>query len=221
MSHWLEGRVVERRAWTDQLLSLQVDAPALTFVAGQFARLGLPAPPGSKDPILGRPYSFVNPPQRAPHEFYFTVLPHGPLTPRLAGLVPGDPIWVLDRANGFFSVPEIPAASVLWCLATGTGIGPFLSMLRTEDAWDKFDEIVLVHAVRRIAELSYGDVIGSIATERGARFRFASFVSREAHLGSLSGRIPDALEDGRLEQAVGVALGADNAHAMMCGNPDM
>src|SRR3954471_17268210 len=198
MSHWLEGRVVGRQAWTGQLLSLKMEAPALTFVAGQFARLGLPAPPGSKEPMLGRPYSFVNPPQCAPHEFYFTVLPQGPLTPRLAALRVGDPVWVLDRANGFFSVPEIPAAPVLWCLATGTGVGPFLSMLRTEDAWDKFEQVVLVHAVRRIAELSYGDVIGSIGTERGARFRFASFVSREAHAGSLSGRIPDALDDGRL-----------------------
>ena len=221
MSHWLEGKVVGRQAWTGQLLSLQVDAPALTFVAGQFARLGLPAPPGSKEPMLGRPYSFVNPPQRAPHEFYFTVLPHGPLTPRLAALSIGDPVWVLDRANGFFSVPELPAARVLWCLATGTGIGPFLSMLRTEDAWEKFEDIVLVHAVRRTDELSYGDVIEGIARDRGARFRFASFVSREAHPGSLSGRIPGALEDGRLEQAVGLPLAADNAHAMMCGNPDM
>src|SRR3954471_9840590 len=109
MSHWLEGRVVGRQAWTGQLLSLQMEAPALTFVAGQFARLALPAPPGSKEPMLGRPYSFVNPPQRAPHEFYFIVVPGGPLSPRLAELQPGDALHLGPRANGFFSIGEVPA----------------------------------------------------------------------------------------------------------------
>ena len=95
MSHWIEGKVTGKRQWTERLFSLQVDAPALTFVAGQFARLALPAPPGSKEPMLGRPYSFVNPPGRAPHEFYFNVLPEGPVSPRLAALAPGAPLWLL------------------------------------------------------------------------------------------------------------------------------
>ena len=103
MSHWIEGKVTGKRQWTERLFSLQVAAPELTFVAGQFARLALPAPPGAKEPMLGRPYSFVNPPQRAPHEFYFNVLPEGPLSPRLAALKPGAPLWLLERANGFFS----------------------------------------------------------------------------------------------------------------------
>ena len=131
MSQWLEGRVAARRDWTDSLHSLEVEAPELTFVAGQFARLALPAPPGEKDPMLGRPYSFVNPPHAPRHEFYFNVVPGGPLSPRLAALEAGDPIWLGARANGFFSVPEVPQAEALWCLATGTGIGPFLSILRT------------------------------------------------------------------------------------------
>ena len=166
MSHWIEGKVTGKRQWTERLFSLQVDAPALTFVAGQFARLALPAPPGSKEPMLGRPYSFVNPPGRAPHEFYFNVLPEGPLSPRLAALEPGAPLWLLERANGFFSMPEVPSAAVLWCLATGTGIGPFLSILRTADPWEKFERVVLVHAVRFAQDLSYRDVIAEIATAR-------------------------------------------------------
>src|SRR5437764_4547156 len=118
MAAWVEGRVAGKRQWTNALYSLQVSAPEVTFNAGQFARLALPAPPGSKEPMLGRPYSFVNPPQEKPHEFYFNVLPAGPLSPRLAALEPGEPTWLLDRANGFFSVAEIPATSALWCLAT-------------------------------------------------------------------------------------------------------
>jgi len=124
MSKWIEGKVVGKKRWTERLFSLQVAAPALTFVAGQFARLALPASPGSKEAMLGRPYSFVNPPEDAAHEFYFNVLPEGPLSPRLAALEGDDSVWLLDRANGFFCIGELPDAAALWCLATGTGLGP-------------------------------------------------------------------------------------------------
>ena len=92
MSSWLEGRVAARKAWTDKLHSIEVEAPGLAFTAGQFARLALPAPPGAKEPMIGRPYSFVNPPGAPRHEFYFAVVPDGPLSPRLAALEPGDPL---------------------------------------------------------------------------------------------------------------------------------
>ncbi len=215
MAAWVEGRVAGKRHWTQSLFSLQVDAPEVTFVAGQFGRLALPAPAGQKDPMLGRPYSFVNPPQRQPHEFYFIVLPNGPLTPRLAALDVGDPVWLGPRANGFFSISEVPAADVLWCLATGTGIGPYLSMLRSDDPWLKFERVVLVHAVRTAEELTYHDAIAEIGGS------FVSFVSREPHPDSLECRIPAAIADGRLEARTGIALSPENSHAMLCGNPAM
>ena len=96
MAAWIEGRVTGVRRWTDDLRSVQVDAPAVTFVAGQFARLALPAPAGEREPMVGRPYSFVNPPHRAPHEFYFIVVPGGPLSPRLAALEPGGLVIVSE-----------------------------------------------------------------------------------------------------------------------------
>ena len=104
MSKWVESTVVGKRRWADRLYSLQVDAPEVTFVAGQFGRLALPAPPGSVEDMIGRPYSFVNSHGTRQHEFYFITLPDGPLTPRLGALEPGDKIWLLPRANGFFSV---------------------------------------------------------------------------------------------------------------------
>ena len=138
MSKWVQGTVTGNVRWTDRLHSLQVEAPEVTFVAGQFGRLALPAPPGSKEEMLGRPYSFVNAPGSAPHEFYFVTCRRGPLSPRLAALAPGEPVWLLRNANGFFCVGEVPDADVLWCLATGTGLGPFLSILRTPEPWAKF-----------------------------------------------------------------------------------
>ena len=144
MSAWVEGRVAGRRRWSDSLYSLQVDAPQVTFIAGQFARLALPAPPDAKEPMIGRPYSFVNPPASQPHEFYFIILPEGPLSPRLAVLNAGDSVWLAPRANGFFSIGETADAESLWCLSTGTGIGPFLSKRRTDHPRHKFARVVHV-----------------------------------------------------------------------------
>jgi ferredoxin--NADP+ reductase len=221
MSKWVEGRVVGKLQWTERLYSLQVEAPEVTFAAGQFGRLALPAPPGSAEEMIGRPYSFVNRPGTQPHEFYFITLPEGPLTPRLAALAPGDRIWLLPRANGFFSISEVPPADVLWCLATGTGIGPFLSILRTVEPWEKFGRIVLVHAVRFAGELTYRDVTATIAAAHPGAFTAIPVVSRGTHPDALPGRIPDLIRDGQLEARAGLALTAANSHAMLCGNPAM
>ncbi len=221
MSKWVQGTVIGNKRWTDRLHSLQVSAPEVTFVAGQFGRLALPAPPGSKEEMLGRPYSFVNAPGEAPHEFYFVTVPDGPLSARLAALAPGDSAWLLRTANGFFSVAELPDADALWCLSTGTGLGPFLSILRTPDPWARFGRIVLVHAVRHARELSYRDVIAGIAAAHPGAFTHVPMVSREVHAGALAGRIPDAIGDGRLESRAGLALAAENSHVMLCGNPAM
>jgi len=221
MTAWVEGRVAAVRRWTDELCSLMVDAPAVTFSAGQFARLALPAPAGARDPMLGRPYSFVNPPHRAPHEFYFILVPGGPLSPRLAALEPGDSVWLLPRANGFFTIAEVAPAEALGCLSTGTGIGPFLSMLRTDEPWQKFGRVALVHGVRHARELTYQDAIAEIRATRGGAFTYVPMVTREAHAGALAGRIPAAIADGRLEARASLALGAENAHVMLCGNPAM
>jgi len=221
MTSWVEGKVAGMRRWTDALYSLRVSAADVTFVAGQFARLALPAPPGSKEPMLGRPYSFVNPPHVSPHEFYFIVLPDGPLSPRLAALDVGESVWMLPRANGFFGIAEVPEADALWCIATGTGIGPFLSILRTDDPWTKFSRVVLVHATRYGNELTYREEIAGIARERAGTFAYVPMVSRDSVAGALTGRIPAAIADGRLEARAGVPLTAANAHAMLCGNPAM
>jgi len=149
------------------------------------------------------------------------VLPDGPLTPRLAALDIGDPVWLAPRANGFFSISEVAQAEVLWCLSTGTGVGPFLSMLRTEEPWSKFERVVLVHAVRNAEELTYRDEIDGIASAHPGAFSFVPFVSRQVHPGALDGRIPAAIADGRLEARTGIALSPSNSHAMLCGNPAM
>jgi ferredoxin--NADP+ reductase len=223
---WLEGRVIENRRWTEALWSLRVEAPPLGFEAGQFVRLALDAKPGDAGSRIARPFSFVNPPGDPVLEFYGITVPEGPLSPRLARLKPGERLFVAPNPAGFLVLSEVPEAQSLWLISTGTGIAPFLSMLRTEAPWKRFRDVVLVHAVRHAEELVYQDLLDKIKADKGRQFHYVSFVSREAAPGSLAGRIPQAIRDGRLEQAAGVALTRKDSstigsHAMLCGNPDM
>ena len=209
---WLEGTVAGNRHWTEALFSLKVEAPRLAFQAGQFVRIALDI--GGER--IARPFSFVNPPQDPVLEFYGIVVPQGPLSPRLEKLAAGDRLYVASNPAGFLVLSEVPDAETLWLVSTGTGIAPYLSILRTDAPWARFRNVVLVHAVRHARELVYRDLITAMP-----RLRYVTFVSREAHPGSLPGRIPAAIRDGRLEAAAGVALDAASSHVMLCGNPQM
>lgn len=211
MSKWLEGRVLENRHWTDALFSLRVEASRLPFEPGQFVRIGI-------EPALVRPFSFVNPPEDPVLEFYGIVVPEGPLSPRLARLKAGDRMVVATNPAGFLVLREVPDAETLWLVSTGTGIAPFLSILRTETPWRRFRNVVLVHAVRHAHELTYQAMIREI--QKDHPLRYVTFVSREPHAGSLAGRIPAATRDGRLEAAAGAKFD-ERCHVMLCGNPEM
>ena len=207
---WLGSTVIENRQWSDTLFSLRVEGASLRFQAGQFVRIALDMD-GQR---VARAFSFVNPPHDPMLEFYGVIVPQGLLSPRLARLAAGDTLQVASNPAGFLVLSEVPQAETLWLVATGTGIAPFLSVLRTDEPWQRFRKVVLVHAVRHARELTYRDVIA------GTRAHYVTLVSREAHAGSLAGRIPAALRDGRLEAAAGVAIDA-RSHFMLCGNPDM
>ncbi|MBM3345826.1 MAG: ferredoxin--NADP reductase [Betaproteobacteria bacterium] len=214
---WAEGMVVSQRHWTDTLLSLQVMAEVAEFEAGQFTRLSLDI--GGE--VITRPYSFVNAPGERPLEFYYGIVPGGPLSPALARLAAGDRILVATAPAGFLVLSEVPDADTLWLLATGTGIGPFLSMLGTETPWRRFRRVVLVHAARLARELAYRDKLAALASRHGERLRVVHMLSREPAADVLTGRIPQAIADGRLERAAGLALDAAGAQVLLCGNPGM
>ena len=211
MSNWLTGRVVENRHWTENLFSLRVEGVPLRFQAGQFVRIALDV--GGER--VARAFSFVNPPDDPMLEFYGVIVPQGPLSPRLARLQAGDALHVAPNPAGFLILSEVPEAETLWLVSTGTGLAPFLSIVRTPAPWQRFRNVVVVHAVRYARELAYRDVISATPA------KYVSFVSRETAPGSLAGRIPAAIADGRLEAAAGVALTPGNSHVMLCGNPEM
>jgi ferredoxin--NADP+ reductase len=208
---WLTGRVIESRHWTDTLFSVRVADAALSFEAGQFVRIALDIN-GAR---VARAFSFVNPPDDPVLEFYGVIVQEGPLSPRLAKLNAGDALYVAPNPAGFLVLAEVPDAETLWLIATGTGLAPFLSILRTETPWRRFRNVVLVHAVRYANELTYKEVISATPA------RYVTFVSREPAPGSLTGRIPAAIADGRLEKAAGLRLTPQTSQVMLCGNPQM
>ena len=217
MSNWIQGQVAGIRQWTNNLFSLQLSADIQPFTAGQFTKLALDI----DEKKVSRPYSFVNAPHQLPLEFYFITLPDGPLTTRLSQLDIGDDVWILSRPAGFFTLREVPAADHLWLLATGTALGVFLSILRTAEPWTRFKKIILVHAVRTANELTYQDELASLLETYPQQFQMIPFVSREKADYALMGRIPAAIEDGRLESRAGIAFNAQTSQVMICGNPDM
>ncbi len=217
MSEWIQASVVERIRWNEELVSLRFEADLEPFHAGQFVLAGMDV----EGERIGRPYSMVNAPDEAPHEIYFNVVREGPLSPRLAQLETGEQFWVAPTANGFLTLDEIPNARTLWLLATGTAIGPFLSILKTAAPWSRFENVVLGHSVRTRDELSYQETIHEIQQLHPTQFQFVPFITRESGDSHLCERIPACIESGTLEQKTGLKLTPEDAHVMLCGNSGM
>ena len=215
-SSFVKGRVLENKHWTEHLHSLRIEAKIELFTAGQFGKLALDVD-GER---VARPYSFVNAPHEAELEFYSSVVPGGPLSPLLAALKSGDKVWVSNKGSGFLVLDEVPEGKYLWLLATGTALGPFLSILKTDEPWRRFERVALVHAVRRAEDLSYRDVIAQIKRAHPDSFVTIPFVSREKVDFAVHGRIPAAIKDGSLEERAAMPFNQDS-QVMICGNPNM
>jgi len=216
MADWLTGKVVEKKRWNERLFSLSIRCDFNTFESGQFVRVALDI----EGERVARPYSLVNKPDDEYLEIYFNIVEEGPLTPKLAGLESGDEIFVTDRANGFLTVTEVPECRYLWMLATGTGVGPFLSMLKNKDVWQRFEKVVLGYSVRDLSELAYQQQITVIENQRERQFSFVPFVTREKVDGAINQRITESIEDDSLEKRTGIIIDEDS-HIMMCGNSAM
>jgi ferredoxin--NADP+ reductase len=211
--------------WNDRLLTFTTTRPPnYSFIAGQYARLGLDDGSG----IVWRAYSMTSSPAQEHLEFYGIIVPDGRFTSRLKALKPGDNLLVEKQSYGFMTADRFKDGEDLWMLATGTGIGPFISMLRDRQVWQQFRNLVLVHGVRHADEFAYRDELTRLAMQPppGAvgRLRFLRLLTRDpaaAADGTLSGRITTLLENGTLEQAAGMSINETGSRIMMCGNPDM
>jgi ferredoxin--NADP+ reductase len=218
MAQWLNATITNRTDWNEHLFSLRFtcsDFPK--FTAGQFTKLGI-----EKDSqVISRPYSLIANPVQQDYEIIAVTVEDGMLSPLLHQLRVGDRIKIMSPATGFLVLDEVPKSRDLWLLATGTGVGPFLSILMTKEAWDKYDNIILVYGARFSHDLAYRSLIESILSEYPDRFHFVSVISRESHLGSLQGRFPELLDAGLIQNKVGLDIDAHKSQVMLCGNPAM
>ncbi|ACY53824.1 ferredoxin--NADP reductase [Vibrio diabolicus] len=215
------AKVEKRIDWTGELFSLRVSGAPLTFKAGQFTKLALLDDEGKP---ISRAYSVVNAPSEQFDwlEFLIVADPQGQLSPRLQKLKSGDSIYVGETAHGDLIHDSIPKqAHDLWLLSTGTGIGPFLSLLDDINLPPHNERIVLVHAVRYEKDLVYKYLIEQLQQRYEGRLKYIPIVSREVVDGQLQGRIPELIESGRLSNAADVPFSAQSSFVMMCGNPQM
>jgi ferredoxin/flavodoxin---NADP+ reductase len=225
-----EEPVVWIHHWNPSLMSLRVRRdPSYRFVPGQFARIGLKSNDAKEDgEIIWRAYSIVSAPNEAFLEFFLVVVPTGAFSARVAKLKLGDTMLVDKVAQGFLTADRFKNGRDLWLMATGTGLAPYISMVRDGTVSQQFENIVIVQSVRERADLAYVEELTVLSQEQGeegevprARLQFVNTLTRDHLDGALQGRIPTLITSGALETNTGLALTDENSRFMLCGNPEM
>jgi len=219
-----QEKVVDVHHWNDSLFSFRTTRdPGLRFDSGQFIMVGLPL---DGRPLL-RAYSFASANWEETLEFFSIKVPDGPLTSRLQHLAPGDEVLVSQKPTGSLLIHDLHPGPRLWLFATGTGLAPFLSIIKDPDTYERFDEVILCHGVRYIDDLAYRrylteelpnhEILGDMI---GARLRYYPAVTREAF--EHRGRLTHLIESGRLTGDLGLpAIDPENDRAMLCGSQAM
>jgi ferredoxin--NADP+ reductase len=224
--------VTSVRHWTDQLFSFRVSRPAsLRFRSGEFVMIGLMGDPhpetGKQKPLL-RAYSIASPAWDDELEFYSIKVQDGPLTSKLQHIQPGDQIILRPKPVGTLVHDALLPGKRLWFFATGTGFAPFASLLREPETYESFDEVVITHTCRDVAELEYGRLLIEelkademmhelIGKENLDKIRYYPTTTREKS--AKMGRITHLLEDGTVFRDLGIeGISADTDRAMVCGS---
>ena len=173
--NWIESKVIDQIKWTNDLVSIKFENKIPPYTAGQFTKIGLKI----DGELVSRPYSLVSSPKEDFLEVIYVNVPDGKLTPKLHALKKDDVIYVMDKPSGFFIMDEVPDGDKLWLIATGTGLGVFISLLKTDSPWKRFKEIILIHGVRTAGELAYQDQIEQFKEQHPDQLKYIQTVTRE------------------------------------------
>ena len=178
------------------------------------------------DGYVFRAYSVASSPYDEFIEFFSVVIPEGEFTSKVNHIQVGDSLLLNTTPFGYLTLAryQLPLPNDLWLLATGTGLAPFLSILKTIEVWQQYQRIILVYSARTSQELAYQaeiDAIKSIYGDNGAAFVFLPIVTREADYAGEKARIPNLILSGKLTELVGQKLDKERSHVMLCGNPQM
>lgn len=222
-AHLPDAQIVTQvKHWTDRLFSFRVTRPkSLRFRSGEFVMIGLMG--DNVKPLL-RAYSIASPAWDEELEFYSIKVPDGPLTSRLQHITVGDEIILRPKPVGTLVHDALLAGKRLWLLATGTGFAPFASLLREPETYEKYDQVIMMHTCREVAELAYGrELVDGLADDPligemvAGKLLYYPTTTREPspHMG----RITDNLTSGKVFADLGLpAINPSDDRAMVCGS---
>lgn len=217
-------RVLSVHHWNDTLFSFKTTRdPALRFHNGHFVMIGLEV---EGKPLM-RAYSIASANYEENLEFLSIKVPDGPLTSRLQHLKEGDTILVSRKPVGTLVVDDLLPGKHLYLFATGTGLAPFMSIIKDPEVYERFDKVILVHGVRWVSELAYADYIQNELPANEffgdmvqGKLVYYPLVTREPYVNQ--GRITNAIESGKLWRDLGLPeLNPQSDRAMLCGSPHM
>jgi ferredoxin/flavodoxin---NADP+ reductase len=224
MSAFNEEKVLSVHHWTDRLFTFTTTRDqSLRFSNGHFTMIGLRV---NNKPLL-RAYSIVSANYEEHLEFLSIKVPDGPLTSRLQHIQVGDTIIVGRKPTGTLVIDYLLPGKRLYLVSTGTGLAPFMSIIRDPDTYERFDQIILMHGVRQVDELAYHDVLvehlpkheflGELVT---SKLRYYPTVTREQYRNT--GRVTKLIESGKVFSDLGMPpLDPANDRVMICGSPAM
>ena len=212
--------------WTKHLFSFAITRPpSFRFRSGEFVMIGLPGLNGGK-PVL-RAYSIASPSFAEELEFFSIKVEDGPLTSRLQQIKPGDQVLLGKKPTGTLVLDALKPGKRLFLFGTGTGLAPFLSLIRDPEAYERFDKVILFHGVRHVNELAYQDYIenqlpndeflGEMVREK---LLYYPSVTREPYRNR--GRLTDLIISNKMTDDLGLPpLNPETDRAMICGSPSM
>jgi len=222
---FLSAKVLWVRHWNEHLFSFAIERPAsFRFRSGEFVMIGLP---GEKKPLM-RAYSIASPHYAEELEFLSIKVQDGPLTSRLQLIEPGDELYMGKKPTGTLVLDALLGGKRLFMLSTGTGLAPFLSLMRDPDVYSAYDQVVIAHSVRRVSDLAFHDEMAGrlaedplVAEEAGTQFHYVPTVTREPF--RTSGRIGDLIADGSLFEGIAgePRLDPETDRVMLCGSTEM
>ena len=232
----LNATVTKRETITDDLCVLRVrpDAGVPDFKPGQYATLGVLPDPDSEQAqkkglgkLILRPYSISSSPlDKDAIEFYLALVPDGQFTPRLWDAAEGSRVYMAPKCKGKFTLDGVPADRDLVTIATGTGLAPFVSMLKTYRETGRWRRFIVIHGTRLCGDLGYRHELEELAA-KDSSVVYIPTCSRELEPArddgwfGLRGRVNVAVEEQTFSDLVGTPLSPETCHVFLCGNPAM
>ncbi|WP_086933751.1 ferredoxin--NADP reductase [Agarilytica rhodophyticola] len=225
MSSLLRERVLDVHHWTDTLFSFTTTRnPGFRFRNGHFTMMGLEKEDGK--PLL-RAYSITSANYEDKLEFFSIKVPDGPLTSKLQHLKPGDEVLINSKSTGTLVTESLLPGKHLYLISTGTGLAPFMSIIKDPEVYEQYDKVILTHGVRFVSELAYQEYITKelpqneyFGDQISEKLLYYPTVTREEY--ASTGRLTDLLESGDLAKNLGLPdINLENDRFMICGSPSM